>query len=136
MSSARWMIPMLDFVFLSLGGLVALLTQTEFIKTLPLRLAEASGAEAAAVDEAFDVVSITAEAVAVNGEVVPLAAVGALLSHETVVVRCDAVVGVERLIAVLGVLREAGADRDVRLQVEGAAAGSFAAAAAIAGGGG
>ncbi|MEL6330103.1 MAG: hypothetical protein AAFR38_10605 [Planctomycetota bacterium] len=116
--SGRWMIPMLDFVFLSLGGLLALITQMDQVSSLPLELsggdAEASEARA---ENTLDVVSVTADAIAVNGTPSELDRLVGMLRRDVVLVRCDRRATVERLTPVLAALHADGS-REVRLQFE------------------
>lgn len=114
---ARWVVPMIDFVFLSLGGLMAAMTQMEVFKSIPLKLAEAnSRASAPSSDAERDVVSISDAGLALNDEPIELGALGPGITRPAVVVRADGDVAHRRVVEVLAEIRTAAPEAAVSLQ--------------------
>ena len=119
--SKRWMIPMIDFVFLSVGGLLAMLTQMEVVSAVPLDLAAGEAEASMEVDEASrDVVAITDGALTLNDAPITIEELRGAITRRVVLVRADREARVDRLTAVLTAVHGSG-DRDVRLQFRGAA---------------
>ena len=118
--SKRWMIPMIDFVFLSVGGLLAMLTQMEVVSAVPLDLASGEAEASMEVDEASrDVVAITDGALTLNDDPITIEELRGAITRRVVLVRADREARVDRLTAVLTAVHGSG-DRDVRLQFRGA----------------
>lgn len=117
--SKRWMIPMIDFVFLSLGGLLAMLTQMEVVSAVPLDLASGRAEASMQVEDVQrDVVAILEDGLTLNDRPIGLDGLGSAISRPVVLVRADREARVERLTAVLTAVHGSG-DRDVRLQFRG-----------------
>jgi len=114
--SKRWMIPMIDFVFLSLGGVLVMLTQMEVVSAVPLDLAGGEAEASMEVEEsARDVVSITGAGLTLNDAPIALDRLGSAITKPVVLVRADREARVDRLTAVLTAVHGSG-QRDVRLQ--------------------
>ncbi|MEM0983712.1 MAG: hypothetical protein AAGI17_07175 [Planctomycetota bacterium] len=122
--SKRWMIPMIDFVFLSLGGLLALLTQMEVIESVPLDLASGDAAAAMeSIESQKDTVTITTTGIALNGGTITRDALATAITQEVVLVRIDSGVAAGEFLPVLTAVHASG-ERDVRLQFESGGSGA------------
>jgi len=111
---------MIDFVFLSVGGLLTMLTQMEIVSAVPLDLAAGEAEASMQVDDApRDVVTIAGGGLTLNDRAITIEALRAAITRPVVLVRADRGARVDRLTAVLTAVHGSG-DRDVRLQFRGA----------------
>ncbi len=113
----RHMLPLLDLVFLTLGAIVAAMTQMERVTTLPVELARI-GPGAAVVTQG-DLLVITVDqdgAIALDGVPIAEQQIGVSVRNRTVVVRADRRLPSETLLKILAELSRA--DAEVSVQVD------------------
>ena len=106
--NTRGVIPLIDLGFLTLGAVVALLAQSEFVQRLPIDLAEGPATTNSATLGEHAAIDVTPDAVFVDGEAIGLDELLEAVSGRTPIVRPAREVDAERLIAVLARLAEAG----------------------------
>jgi biopolymer transport protein ExbD len=95
------MIPMIDLVFLTLGAIVALLTQMELIRSIPVSLTRVGQGSSVVTTGEFDVVTLTAQGLTLNGRSIELDEIARRDSWNEVVFRVDREVHSEEMIGVL-----------------------------------
>jgi hypothetical protein len=104
--NTRSIIPLIDLGFLTLGAVVALLAQSEFIERLPLNLAQADGAERTPLLADHASIAISQDELFIDGVAVTLDELPNELNGRTPVVRPEADIDAERLIRLLAVLAD------------------------------
>ena len=113
---ARIFISLIDLAFLSLAAVIAILSQTQIVRALPVEVTEIGRGIAVVTRDDVTVVTITTDGLFVDGEAVTLAELGGVVDGPTAILRVDRMVPTERLIRVMGEL--AGEDVELRIEVE------------------
>ncbi len=111
----RIFISMIDLAFLSLAAVIAILSQTQLIRALPVEVTEVGRGIAAVTRDEVTVVTITDDAILVDGEPVPLHELGGAVDGPTVILRIGRMVPTEKLIHVMAEL--AGHGVELRIEV-------------------
>ncbi len=111
----RIFISMIDLAFLSLAAVIAILSQTQLIKALPVEVTEVGQGIAAVTRDEVTVVTITDDAILVDGEPVSLQELGGAVDGPTVILRVGRMVPTEKLIHVMAEL--AGHGVELRIEV-------------------
>ena len=112
---ARIFISMIDLAFLSLAAVIAILSQTQLIQALPIEVTEVGRGIAAVTRDEVTVVTITDDAILVDGEPVLLHELGGAVDGPTVILRVGRLVATEKLIHVMAEL--AGHGVELRIEV-------------------
>ncbi|MCC5785246.1 MAG: hypothetical protein JJU33_00940 [Phycisphaerales bacterium] len=113
----RSMLPLIDLGFLTLGAVVAILSQTTRIDAMPVDLAEVGPGVTSAVSDNPPVVTVRADGVFLGDRPIGRGELALLLDpSETVLVRADREAASGRLLGVLAEITAAGVD--ARLEVE------------------
>ena len=113
---ARSILPLIDLVFLTLGAILAAMTQMERVTALPVELAEVGPGAAIVRQGEFMVLTVRAESLALDGVALTAQELPALVAGGQVVVRCAGELPSQRLLEVVAEVLGAGAD--VSLEVE------------------
>ncbi len=111
----RIFISMIDLAFLSLAAVIAILSQTQLIRALPVEVTEVGQGIAAVSRDEVTVVTITDDAILVDGEPVSLQELGGAVDGPTVILRVGRMVATEKLIRVMAEL--AGQGVELRIEV-------------------
>ena len=111
----RIFISMIDLAFLSLAAVIAILSQTQLIQALPIEVTEIGQGIAAVTRDEVTVVTITDEAILVDGEPVSLHELRGAVDGPTVILRVGRMVPTEKLIHVMAEL--AGQGVELRIEV-------------------
>ena len=109
-------IPMIDLAFLSLAAVVAILSQTELVESLPVEVTEIGPGIAVLSREDVTVITITPEGLWVRGRQETLDSIGAAVDGRLALLRVDRNVSTEVLVGVMGEL--AAHDVELRIEVE------------------
>lgn len=109
-------LPLVDLGFLSLGAIVAVLTQTQLIDALPLELARDGEGIAPRVSESLPIVRIDETGVELDSEPIALGQLADVVKGDRVIVRTAGESTTQQLVDVLGALASAGiaAELEVR----------------------
>ena len=110
----RVFIPMIDLAFLSLGAIVAILSQTQLVRSLPVELTEVEEGIAAISRDQIAVITIAREGLFADGEPVALGELATRVGGRLALLRTDRRVPTESLIKVMSVL----AAHHVELRIE------------------
>lgn len=104
---SKSLVPLIDLGFLSLGAVLALLTQSQFVEAIPVQLAEAEGSTVTAADEPEVFVTVTPDSLFIDQSPATLDDLRRLEPGGLAVVRADATTSTQRLVDVLSALGEA-----------------------------
>ena len=120
---ARVFLPLIDLAFLSLGAIVAILSQTQLIRSLPVEVTEIGRGIAVITRDEVTVITITRDGLYVDGRDVGLDELGGAVEGRLALVRVDRRVPTERLVTVMSVLAASGVE--IRIEVEQASGGTW-----------
>ncbi len=112
---ARIFISLIDLAFLSLAAVIAILSQTQIVRALPVEVTEIGRGIAVVTRDDVTVVTITLDGLFVDGKPVMLAELSGVVDGPTAILRVDRAVPTERLLGVMGEL--AGEDVELRIEV-------------------
>ena len=112
---ARIFISMIDLAFLSLAAVIAILSQTQLVRALPVEVTEIGQGIAVVTRDKVTVVTITDNEILVDGEPVTLPELGGVVDGPTAILRVDRMVPTWRLIGVMSEL--AAAEVELRIEV-------------------
>ena len=112
---ARIFISLIDLAFLSLAAVIAILSQTQIVRAIPVEVTEIGRGIAVVTRDDVTVVTITTDGLFVDGTPVMLAELGGVVDGPTAILRVDRTVPTEKLIRVMGEL--AGEDVELRIEV-------------------
>jgi biopolymer transport protein ExbD len=118
---AKLLIPMIDLAFLSLGAIVALLSQTQLIHSLPVDVSEVQPGIAAIERDDLAVVTVTADGLTLDGTPIDLDALAAGVGERLALLRVERRVPTETLVGVMSAL--AAGEVEIRIEVETAPPG-------------
>ena len=110
------LMPLIDLVFLTLGSVLAAMTQMERVTALPVTVVESRSGGAVVQHGEFDVVVVTDDTLHFNEMPVTQAELGELATGGRVVLRIAPATASERTLTILGDLYDPGAD--VTLEVK------------------
>ncbi len=111
---ARIFISLIDLAFLSLAAVIAILSQTQLVRALPVEVTQIGRGIAVVTRDDVTVVTITLDGLFVDGKPATLAELGGAVDGPTAILRVDRMVPTERLIGVMAQLAAAG----VELRIE------------------
>lgn len=114
--NARHFIPLIDFGFLSLGAVMAIMSQLQSIETLPVDIARVGLGASDTLREDVVIVTITDNQLLVDDEAVGLPDLAGRIGDRLAVLRTHRRVATERLVMVMSEL--ASADIEQRIEVE------------------
>ncbi len=112
----RVLIPLIDLAFLSLGAIVAILSQTQLIRSLPVEVTQIGRGIAVITRDEVTIITIARDGLSVDGRTVGLDEIAGAVDGRLALVRVDRRVPTERLVTVMGVL--AAHDVEIRIEVE------------------
>ena len=112
---ARIFISLIDLAFLSLAAVIAILSQTQIIRALPVEVTEIGRGIAVVTRDDVTVVTITTDGLFVDSRPVTLAELGGVVDGPMAILRVDRTVPTEKLIRVMGEL--AGEAVELRIEV-------------------
>jgi hypothetical protein len=109
-------IPLIDLGFLSLAAVVAILSQTRMVRSLPVEVTEINPGIAALLREDVTVITVSRDGIDVDGRRVERGAIGAAVDGRLALLRVGRDVPTQRLVGVMADLAAAGVE--MRIEVE------------------
>ena len=119
--TGKTMVPLIDLVFLTLGSVLAAMTQMERVEAIPVAVARVVGGSGKIQRGEFDVVTVTAEGVRLGDRAVGEERLADEVAGRRVVLRAARDLPTERTLAVLARIAEAASE--VSIEVRPVAAG-------------
>ncbi|NOX55364.1 MAG: biopolymer transporter ExbD [Planctomycetes bacterium] len=111
-------VPLIDLVFLTLGSVLAMMTQMERVTAMPVSLAEVGQGSAVVQHGKFEVLTVSAEGLSLNGKSVTIDQIEERLAGKRVVLRADRKLPVERVWRVMARLHKAGGEVAAEIREE------------------
>jgi biopolymer transport protein ExbD len=116
--NARMLVPLIDLVFLTLGSVLAAMTQMERVEAIPVQVATVGqGASAVRRDEPV-ILAVTAGGLTLGQKPLAAADLASAVAGKRVVLRADKSLPTQRTLAVLAQVIRAGADASLEVQTE------------------
>ena len=112
----RTIVPLIDLVFLTLGSVLAAMTQMERVESIPVAVARTTAGCASVRRGEFDVVAITLEDVRWNGELITYDEIPDRAPGRQVVLRAERSLPTQQTLELLGELIKAGADVSIEVK--------------------
>ena len=112
---AKAMLPLIDCILLTLGTVLAAMTQMQRVQALPVSVAKVGPGAAVVHNGRFAVLALTADGLHLDGRAVTADQAAAELTGGRVVLRADASLPTERTLQVVAALSKAGADVSVEV---------------------
>jgi len=124
MKSQSAMLPLVDLVFLALGGVLACMTQMEIVKALPVEVAEVGkGSSSVVQHEKFKIVSLDACGLSLDGQPISQDDLAAKVAGSKVILRAHREMRTQQTIHVIATLIEAGAEVSIEVDETDATTG-------------
>ena len=102
--------PLIDLVFLTLGSVLAAMTQMEQVESIPVDVSRVGKGSAIVHRGEFDIVALTAEGLWHNGRQVLISQLPALVQGRRVVLRAEKSLPTQQTLQVLSTLSRSGAE--------------------------
>lgn len=116
MKSQTAMLPLVDLVFLALGGVLACMTQMEIVKALPVEVAEVGKGSSSIVQrDKFKILSLDAEGLSLDGEPISEDQLAAKVTGNKIILRAHKTLPTQKTINVIAKLIEAGAEVSIEV---------------------
>jgi len=113
--TGKTMVPLIDLVFLTLGSVLAAMTQMERVEALAVAVAEVGGGAASVQRGQFEVVTVTADGVTLGETPVDEARLADEVAGKRIVLRAARDLPTERTLAILA--RVTASASDVSIEV-------------------
>ena len=105
--SGKTIVPLIDLVFLTLGSVLAAMTQMQRVESIPVAVSRVGAGAAATPDGQFDVVALTGQGLTWNGQAVAEEQLPDKAAGKNVVLRAQRDLPTERTLGVLAGLTRA-----------------------------
>ena len=110
------LLPLVDLVFLALGGILACMTQMEVIHALPVEVAQIGTGASIVKQGRFSVLALDAEGMTLDGEEIGLDQIPAKVMNMKILLRADRKLPTQQTVEVLAILAKAGADVSIEVK--------------------
>jgi len=114
--TGKTMVPLIDLVFLTLGSILAAMTQMERVEAIPVAVAQVAGSGQAVQRGEFDIVTVTADGVTVGKRVVDEDRLADVIAGRRVVLRAERTLPTQRTLAVLARITETASEVTIEVQ--------------------
>jgi biopolymer transport protein ExbD len=105
---SKSMVPLIDLVFLTLGSVLAAMTQMETVEALDIEVARVGTGQAIVQRGELAVVTVTEAGLTMEGQVIEPDEVAARIGPEKVILRAQRALATERTLQALGDLTQRG----------------------------
>ena len=113
---SRALIPMIDLVFLTLGGILAVMTQMEHVTSIPVEITRVGRGAAVVQQGRLSVVAMTRHGLTLDGQPTTRQKLVDEVAGRNIVLRADRELPTERTVGMVALLAKAGAN--VSLEVK------------------
>lgn len=116
MKSQKVLLPLIDLVFLALGGILAAMTQMERVTTIPVDVTQVGPGAAMVKHGDFSIVTLTSEGMTFDGIAMSKDEITKKVANKTIVFKINKDLSTERMLNVLAELVRAGAQVSVEVK--------------------
>lgn len=99
-------LPLVDLVFLALGGLLACMTQMDIVRAIPVEVARVGKGAAISRNEKHEILSLTSTGMTLNGSPIDEGDISSRLANKQVVLRAHRSLPTEETIKVIAMLSQ------------------------------
>ncbi len=114
--TGKTMVPLIDLVFLTLGSILAAMTQMERVEAIDVAVSRVAGSGQAVQRGEFDVVTVTAHGVTVGKRAVDEDRLADEIAGRRVVLRAERTLPTQRTLAVLARITDAASEVTIEVQ--------------------
>ena len=114
--TGKTMVPLIDLVFLTLGSILAAMTQMERVEALPIAVAEVGGGAAKVQRGTFEVVTVTADGLRVGDRAVDEDRLADEVAGRRVVLRAARSLPTQRTLEVLARIAEVASEVTIEVR--------------------
>ncbi len=119
MQSPKFILPLVDVVFLSLGGVLACMTQMVVIHAIPVEVAKVGGGATVVKHEKFSILTLSSEGMTLDGKPISKEEIPVKVAHRTVVLRVSKNLPAQDMLKTLADLVEAGTQVSLEVEAKG-----------------
>ena len=116
MKSQMPILPLVDLVFLALGGVLACMTQMQVIRALPVDVACVGRGSVVVLHDNFKVLTLTSKGMSLDGQPITKEQLPFRVSNEKIVLRAHKQLPTQDTVSLLSVLAEAGAEVSIEIE--------------------
>ena len=114
----RGILPLIDLVFLTLGAILAAMTDMQVVHALPIDVATVGQGAAIVRQGQFAILVVEADRLTIDGQAVTMEDLASNLSVERVIVRADRKLETQRLLRVVAELARVGVEMSIEVREE------------------
>ena len=118
MKSQQTILPLVDLVFLALGGILGAMTQMERVTAIPVDVAHVGQGVAIVKHDNFSVVTLTSDELTFDGVAMNKGEIASKSTGKTIILRADKNLPTEKMMTVLADLVRVGANVSLEIKEE------------------
>jgi len=116
MKSQSAILPLVDLVFLALGGVLACMTQMEVIRALPVEVSQVGKGSAMPQHDTFKILTLTSDGMTLGGEPIMEEDLISKTANEKIILRAQRQLPTQYTVSIIAKLAEAGADVSIEIE--------------------
>jgi len=110
------LLPLVDLVFLALGGILACMTQMEVIHALPIEVTQVGTRASVVRQGSFSILALDSQTMTLDGKDIALEEVPANVMNKKIILRADKELPTQRTVEMLALLAQSGADVSIEVK--------------------
>jgi len=116
MKTESSLLPLVDLVFLALGGILACMTQMEVVQALPVEVAQIGTGAAIVRQSRFSILALSTQGMTLDGEDIDPNEIPSKVTSKRIILRADKELPTQQMVEVLAMLVHAGADVSIEVK--------------------
>lgn len=109
MNSQRAIVPMIDLVFLALGGVLGALTEMQVVKAIPVDIAQVGTGSAVVRHDEFSVLALDQNGMTLDGQPISRDQISQRVVNKNIILRVDRTLPTETTVQILAEISKSGA---------------------------
>ena len=116
MKSQTAILPLVDLVFLALGGVLACMTQMEVIHALPISVTRVGKGSAVVQHEKFAILTVAADGMSLDGKPITKDQLPSQVTNKKIILRVDKALPTQKTVQVIGELAKAVTEMSIEVK--------------------
>jgi len=116
MKTESSLLPLVDLVFLALGGILGCMTQMQVLHALPIEVAQIGTGASIVRQSRFSVLTLSPQGMTLNGESIGPDDIPSKVTNRRIILRADKELPTQQTVEVLAMLVQAGADVSIEVK--------------------
>lgn len=112
------LLPLVDLVFLAMGGILACMTQMQVIQAVPVEVTRIGTGASVVRQNRFCILTLDAQHMTLDGKRITQDELPVKIRNKRVILRADRNLATQRTVEVLALLARAGADVSIEVKEE------------------